>query len=163
MASTDRTPVVPANDTWTLRSRRLVLRDAEFAGVVTVRTATGRKRLLKFTARSLRAADLDLAVRRGATTWHLTAGAGTIATAGGPTTLYAEEVVGQALRLGGRTVAPRGRVVISPNSVPQWLSPAVPAARNARHRTITIEGAALYRIRLTGGNLKVPRPHIRTT
>ncbi|KOV58047.1 hypothetical protein [Streptomyces sp. MMG1121] len=160
MPSIVRTPAVPAEGFWTLTSRRLVLYDTQFAGVVTVKTAAGTNRLLKFTVRSFEAADLDLTIRRGLATWHLRAGAGTVATAGSPTTLYAERLVGKAFSLGRRTSTPRGRVVISPSSVPRWLSPRVPAAWNARHRAVTIEGAALYRIRLAGGTLKMPRPHL---
>lgn len=118
--------------------------------------------MLKFTARSLEAADLDLAVRRGPAMWHLGAGAGTIATAAGPMTLYAEKLVGTYLSLGGKTPASQGRVVITPTSVPQWLSAPGPASGNARHKEVTIGGASFYQIRLTGGSLKVPRPHIRT-
>ncbi|RPE37778.1 hypothetical protein EDD90_0640 [Streptomyces sp. Ag109_O5-1] len=159
--STGVTPVLAAEGTWTLTSRRLVLRDAQFQGVVTVRTAAGAKRLLKFRVRSLQAADLDLTVRRGRSTWHLKAGAGTIT--GSPTTLYTEKLVGRAIGLGRRTAVPRRRVVISPSSVPHWLTARAPAARNARRRTVTIEGAVLYRIRLTGGSLKMPRPRLTTT
>ncbi|WP_143079087.1 hypothetical protein [Streptomyces monashensis] len=140
-----------------------MLYGTRFAGVVTVRTAAGTERLLKFTVRSFEAADLDLTVRRGLATWHLKAGAGTVATAGSPATLYAEKLVGTALVPGRRTAVPHGRVVISPSSVPRWLSPRVPAARNTRRRTVVIEGAALYRIRLTGGTLTMPRPHLTMT
>ncbi|MFB8180794.1 hypothetical protein ACFC8N_33105 [Streptomyces sp. NPDC055966] len=154
---------VLAEDSWTLTSRRLVLHGTRFAGVVTVRTPAGTERLLKFTVRSFEAADLDLTVRRGLTTWHLKAGAGTVATAGSPATLYAEKLVGTGFGPGRRTAAPRGRVVISPSSVPHWLSPRLPAARNVRRRAVIIEGAVLYRIRLTGGTLKLPRPHLTTT
>ncbi|MFE2064090.1 hypothetical protein ACFXDH_17055 [Streptomyces sp. NPDC059467] len=160
---TGRTPVLAAEGTWTLTSRRLVLRDAQFQGVVTVRTAAGAKRLLKFRVRSLQAADLDLAVRRGRSTWHLKAGAGTVTTTGSPTTLYTEKLVGRAIGLGRRTAVPRRRVIISPSSVPWWLTARAPAARNARHRAVIIEGAVLYRIRLTGGSLTMPRPRLTTT
>ncbi|MEU8970626.1 hypothetical protein AB0D11_15315 [Streptomyces monashensis] len=152
-----------AGDSWTLTSRRLVLHGTRFAGVVTVRTPAGTERLLKFTVGSFEAADLDLTVRRGPATWHLRAGAGTVATSRTPTTLYAGKLVGTAFGPGRGTAGPRGRVVISPGSVPYWLSPRLPAARNARRRAVTIEGAALYGIRLTGGTLQMPRPHLTTT
>ncbi|MFD7002334.1 response regulator transcription factor [Streptomyces mirabilis] len=60
-----RPPGRPANVPWVLRADRLVLHGSSFRGVVTVRTAAGSERVLKFTARSLDFGDLDVTAGRG--------------------------------------------------------------------------------------------------
>ncbi|MFF4749344.1 hypothetical protein ACWD5R_22000 [Streptomyces sp. NPDC002514] len=164
-APLDRLPARPANTSWVLRADRLVLRSLHFHGVVTVRTATGSVRVLKFTARSVDATALDLATHGdgGRTAMRLSAGRGTTSTLTGPgsdgvVTLYVRKLSGRVTALGGGPLPADRTVTIAPDAVPSWL-----AHQAAPTRTITFTDAAVSPLAQFGGNLSItgPRLHAR--
>ncbi|AKJ08676.1 hypothetical protein ABB07_01060 [Streptomyces incarnatus] len=154
-APLDRPPVRPASPSWVLRTDRLVLRGAAFEGVVTVRRAAGVVRMLKFTARSVDAVDLDVTAGRGRAAMRLRTGHRTTATLkrGGSrrvVTLYVRRLSGTVTGLGGAPLPADRTVTITPDAVPDWLSdPAVPA------RTFTFTDATVAQIAQFGGDLSV--------
>ncbi|MGV4987943.1 hypothetical protein ACVB8X_24920 [Streptomyces sp. NRAIS4] len=162
-APLDRPPVRPANPSWVLRTDRLVLRGAGFEGVVTVRTAAGAVRVLKFTARSVYAVGLDVTAGRGRAAMRLRAGPKTTATlkrkgGSGVVTLYVRKLSGTVTGLGGAPLPADRTVTITPGTVPSWLShPAVPA------RTLSFNNATVAQIAQFGGDLTLSGAVYRAT
>ncbi|MFF5438766.1 hypothetical protein [Streptomyces achromogenes] len=146
----------PARTPWTLHADRLVLRAATFHGTVTVPTAAGARRALKFTVRSLEALDLDLTARRGDAAIRLRTGPTTTSTlqgdsGNGVVTLYVRALSGTITALGGAPLPEQRTVTISPEAVPAWLVPVGPA------RTITFADATVSPLAQYGGNLSLTR------
>ncbi|MFB7493338.1 hypothetical protein ACFC09_01310 [Streptomyces sp. NPDC056161] len=161
-APLDRLPARPANTSWVLRADRLVLRSLHFHGVVTVRTTAGSVRVLKFTARSVDAAALDLATDGGRTALRLSAGPGTTSTLTGPgndgvVTLYVRKLSGRVTALGGAPLPADRTVAITPDAVPTWL-----AHQAAATRTITFTDAAVSPLAQFGGTLSITGPRLHT-
>ncbi|MGW7366163.1 hypothetical protein ACWGI8_22675 [Streptomyces sp. NPDC054841] len=153
-APVDRTPALPSGFPWQLRADRLVLHESAFHGVVTVRTATGPKRVLKFTARSLDIGDLDVTAGHGPVVTRLRARPGTtstVRTAGkGVVTLYTLRLSGTVVGLGGAPLPEDRRVTVTPDALPQWLSqPAVPV------RTLALADVTATQVAQFGGDLSV--------
>ncbi|MFD8419815.1 hypothetical protein [Streptomyces sp. NPDC059466] len=142
----------PAHVPWELRADRLVLHGSSFHGVVVLRTATGTRRLLKFTARSLDFRDLDLTAGRGRTATRLRAEPATTSTLrdGGVVTLYAQKLYGTLVGLGGAPLPADRHVTITPDALPPWLSrPAAPT------RTITFENVTVSQVARLSGDMSI--------
>ncbi|MGJ5748871.1 hypothetical protein FB563_6430 [Streptomyces puniciscabiei] len=120
-----------------------------------MRTAAGAVRMLKFTARSVNAVDLDLTAGRGRAAMRLRTGPGITATlkrkgSGRGVTLYVRRLSGTVTGLGGAPLPADRTVTITPDAVPDWLShPAVPA------RTLSFTDATVAQIAQFGGDLSV--------
>ncbi|MGW1889092.1 hypothetical protein ACWCP6_02375 [Streptomyces sp. NPDC002004] len=144
---------------WTLRADRLVLHGTAFRGVVTVRTAAGSRRMLKFTARSLDIGGLDMTTDRGGSAPRLRAGPGTAtvtAEGGGVVTLYMRKLSGTVAGRGGAAQRAGRGVTVTPDAVPRWLTrPTAPV------RTLALENVTVSRVAQFGGRLSVTAPVLR--
>ncbi|MFD7482046.1 hypothetical protein [Streptomyces mirabilis] len=150
-----RLPGRPANVPWVLRADKLVLHGSAFHGVVTVRTAAGSKRVLKFTARSLDFGDLDLTAGRGRAAMRLRTKPATTSTVKGKdvVTLYTQKLSGTLVGLGGAPLPADRRVTVTPDALPPWLShPAVPT------RTMTFENVTVSQVAQLSGNVSIAGP-----
>jgi hypothetical protein len=149
-----RLPDRPANVPWVLRADRLVLHGSAFRGVVTVRTASGAQRVLKFTARSLDFGDLDLTAGRGRAAMRLRAKPATTSTVQGKdVTLYTQKLSGTLVGLGGEPLPADRSVTVTPDALPPWLShPAVPT------RTITFENVTVSQVAQLSGDMSIAGP-----
>ncbi|MGW1758990.1 hypothetical protein [Streptomyces mirabilis] len=142
----------PANVPWVLRADRLVLHGSAFRGVVTVRTAAGSTRVLKFTARSLDFGDLDLTAGRGRAAMRLRTKPATTSTVKGKdvVTLYTQKLSGTLVGLGGAPLPADRNVTVTPDTLPPWLSrPAVPT------RTITFENVTVSQVAQLSGDMSI--------
>ncbi|WP_369255881.1 hypothetical protein [Streptomyces sp. R35] len=151
----DRLPARPANVPWVLRADRLVLHGSAFRGVVTVRTAAGSKRVLKFTARSMEFGDLDLTAGRGRAAMRLRAEPATTSTVRGNdvVTLYIQKLSGTLVGLGGAPLPADRSVIVTPDALPPWLShPAVPT------RTVTFENVTVSQVAQLSGDMSISGP-----
>jgi hypothetical protein len=156
----DRLPARPANVPWVLRADRLVLHGSTFRGVVTVRTAAGSKRVLKFTARSLDFGDLDLTAGRGRAAVRLRAKPATTSTLKGKdlVTLYAQKLSGTLVGLGDAPLPADRSVTVTPDALPTWLShPAVPT------RTVTFENVTVSQVAQLSGDMSIAGPALSVT
>lgn len=150
-----RQPDRPANVPWVLRADTLVLHGSAFRGVVTVRTAAGAQRVLKFTARSLDFGDLDLTAGRGRAAMRLRAKPATTSTVRGKdvVTLYTQKLSGTLVGLGGDPLPADRSVTVTPDALPPWLShPAVPT------RTITFENVTVSQVAQLSGDMSIAGP-----
>ncbi|KUN45092.1 hypothetical protein AQJ27_23765 [Streptomyces olivochromogenes] len=150
-----RLPGRPANAPWVLRADRLVLHGSAFRGVVTVRTAAGSTRVLKFTARSLDFGDLDLTAGRGRAAIRLRTKPATTSTVKGKdvVTLYAQKLSGTLVGLGGAPLPADRSVTVTPDALPPWLShPAVPT------RTVTFEKVTVSQVAQLSGDMSIAGP-----
>lgn len=150
-----RLPGRPANAPWVLRADRLVLHGSAFHGVVTVRTAAGSERVLKFTARSLDFGDLDLTAGRGRAAMRLRTKPATTSTVKGKNvvTLYTQKLSGTLVGLGGAPLPADRSVTVTPDALPPWLShPAVPT------RTMTFENVTVSPVAQLSGNVSIAGP-----
>nr|WP_168509231.1 hypothetical protein [Streptomyces sp. S1D4-11]QIY96557.1 hypothetical protein HEP87_24260 [Streptomyces sp. S1D4-11] len=148
-------PDRPANVPWVLRADRLVLHGSAFRGVVTVRTAAGSQRVLKFTVRSLDLGDLDLTAGRGRAAVRLRAKPATTSTVKGKdvVTLYTRKLSGTLVGLGGDPLPADRSVTVTPDTLPPWLShPAVPT------RTITFENVTVSQVAQLSGDMSITGP-----
>lgn len=138
-----------------LRADRLVLHGSAFRGVVTVRTAAGSKRVLKFTARSMEFGDLDLTAGRGRAAMRLRAKPATTSTVRGNdvVTLYIQKLSGTLVGLGGAPLPADRSVTVTPDALPPWLShPAVPT------RTVTFENVTVSQVAQLSGDMSITGP-----
>ncbi|MER5662636.1 hypothetical protein [Streptomyces mirabilis] len=152
-----RPPGRPANVPWVLRADRLVLHGSSFRGVVTVRTAAGSERVLKFTARSLDFGDLDLTAGRGRAAMRLRTKPATTSTVKGKdvVTLYTQKLSGTLVGLGGAPLPADRSVTVTPDALPLWLShPAVPT------RTITFENVTVSQVAQLSGDMSIAGPSL---
>ncbi|MFD3808958.1 hypothetical protein ACFWTC_36600 [Streptomyces sp. NPDC058619] len=155
----DQPPARPANAPWVLRAGRLVLHGSVFHGVVTVRTAAGSERALKFTVRSLDIDDLDLTVGGGGAAMRLRAKPATTSTVTGKdvVTLYTQKLSGTVIGLGGAPLPADRSVTVTPDALPPWLAhPAVPT------RTLTFENVTVSQIAPVSGNVSITGPALST-
>lgn len=148
-------PDRPANVPWVLRADRLVLHGSAFRGVVTVRTAAGAKRVLKFTARSLDFGDLDLTAGPGRAAMRLRAKPATTSTVKGKdvVTLYTQKLSGTLVGLGGAPLPADRSVTVTADALPPWLS--YPAFST---RTITFENVTVSQVAQLRGDMSIAGP-----
>ncbi|MFF7641425.1 hypothetical protein [Streptomyces canus] len=133
--------ITVADNAWTLKASSLLLKDADYQGVVKVRTAGGKtKRVLKYViSGGTEIGDLHQTVTDRGTTYHVQAGKGmkpsTIT--GGKTVMYTESISGNLLGLIPLT--------FTPDSPPPLNIPVI------YFTNVTVQQAAQY-----GGTLTVP-------
>jgi hypothetical protein len=135
--------VTVADKAWTLKASSLLLKGADYQGVVKVRTAGGKtKQVLKYViSGGTDIGDLHQTVTEQGTTYHVQAGKGTTSTiTGGKTIMYTESISGNLLGL-----IP---VTFSPDSPPPLNIPLI------YFTNVTVQQAAQY-----GGTLTVPGMH----
>jgi hypothetical protein len=126
--------------------------------VVTVGTAAGATRVLKFTARSVDAINLDMTVGQGRSAMRLQARPATTSTlkgrgAQGVVTLYIRELSGNVVALDGAPLPGERSVAIAPDAVPPWLAhPVTPSP------TVTFVSATVSQFTQFGGDLSITGP-----
>ncbi|MEU0395868.1 hypothetical protein ABZ208_24395 [Streptomyces sp. NPDC006208] len=156
-APRDRSPAPLGSRPWVLRAERLVLHGSVFHGVVTVRTAAGAERVLKFTARLMDIAGLDLTTG-GSSGLRLRARPAATSTIRGKgvVTLYTARLSGSLTSLGGAPLPAVRSVTISPDALPGWLShPGVAT------RTVAFDDVSMSQIGQFGGDLTIAGPDFR--
>ncbi|MEU1532639.1 hypothetical protein [Streptomyces fagopyri] len=153
-------PDRPADVPWVLRADRLVLHGSTFRGVVVVRTASGPERVLKFTARSLDFAGLDLTAGRGRTAVRVRARPATTSTFKdeGVVTLYTRKLRGTLVGLGGASLPADRTVTVTPDALPAWLPHPV-----TRPRTITFENVTVSQVTRLSGDMTITGPPLGVT
>ncbi|WP_406220026.1 hypothetical protein [Streptomyces canus] len=132
--------VTVADNAWTLKASSLLLKGADYQGVVKVRTASGKtKKVLKYViSGGTDIGDLHQTVTEQGTTYHVQAGKGTKSTiTGDKTIMYTESISGNLLGL-----IP---ITFSPDSPPPLNIPII------YFTNVTVQQAAQY-----GGTLTVP-------
>ncbi|MFF7382928.1 hypothetical protein [Streptomyces griseoluteus] len=134
-----------ADDPWYLNASSLLLKGADYQGVVQVRTASGKvKKVLKYViSDGTDIGDLHQTVKDKASgkTYHVQAGKGTTSTIrGGDTTMYTESISGKLFGL-----IP---ITFSPDSPPPLNIPLI------YFTDVTVQQAAQF-----GGTLTIPKLH----
>ncbi|MFF7548648.1 hypothetical protein ACFZCU_34175 [Streptomyces canus] len=132
--------VTVADKAWTLKASSLLLKGADYQGIVKVKTASGQtKKVLKYViSGGTDIGDLHQTVTEQGTTYHVQAGKGTKSTiTGDKTIMYTESISGNLLGL-----IP---VTFSPDSPPPLNIPVI------YFTNVTVQQAAQY-----GGTLTVP-------
>ncbi|MCT9082531.1 hypothetical protein [Streptomyces fulvoviolaceus] len=138
----DNTTLV-ADNAWTLEASSLLLKGADYQGVVEVKTASGKtKKVLKYViSDGTDIGDLHQIVTENGKTYHVQAGKGTTSTIrDGKTTMYTESISGNLLGL-----IP---ITFSPESPPPLNIPLI------YFTNVTVKQAAQM-----GGTLHVPEMH----
>lgn len=147
-----------AAESWTLKSSRLELRDAVFGGVVTVDTATGPKRVLKFSAEAVTIRDLKMSVPVGPQVQHIDGAPGSTSTlGGGRVTMYVESLTGTLSAAEGIPLPPALRLHLTPDSVPEWLYDTL--GKLGLRLQLTLDDADIDQAGQTGGKLVIPGIH----
>ncbi|MFG3348188.1 hypothetical protein ACGF1Z_24405 [Streptomyces sp. NPDC048018] len=132
-------PLLP-DDPWILQTSMLTLRGLDYAGIVEVKTGSGKiKKVLKFTADEVDIKDLhQLTVHSDGLTGHVRSDAGSTSTMrGGTVTMYTEELKGNLFGL-----------------IPVTFSPETPPPLNvpfAFFSNATVKQAGQF-----GGTLRIP-------
>jgi hypothetical protein len=145
-------------DPWNLKASKLGLHNAVFHGVVTVQTAGGPKRVLKFTAESVDIGNLQMSVKQGTQRQHVDGGPGTTSTMrGGMVTMYVESLTGTIANLEGLELPPILRVTLTPDLLPEWLWNLV-GNLHAKLQ-LTLNDVDIDQAGQTGGNLTIPGMH----
>ncbi|MET9460602.1 hypothetical protein ABZY05_36890 [Streptomyces canus] len=135
--------VTVADKAWTLKASSLLLKGADYQGIVKVKTASGKtKKVLKYViSGGTEIGDLHQIVTEQGTTYHVQAGKGTKSTiTGDKTIMYTESISGNLLGL-----IP---ITFSPDSPPPLNIPVI------YFTNVTVQQAAQY-----GGTLTVPGMH----
>jgi hypothetical protein len=141
--------VAVADDPWYLSASSLLLKSADYQGVVEVKTASGKtKKVLKYViSGGTDIGDLHQTVKDHDInkTYHVQAGRGTTSKiTGGPTTMYTESISGNLLGLIPLT--------FTPDSPPPLNLPEI------YFTNVKVVQAAQF-----GGTLHVPGMHVYTT
>ncbi|MGX1367329.1 flagellar hook-basal body complex protein FliE [Streptomyces canus] len=135
--------ITVADNAWTLKASSLLLKGADYQGVVKVKTASGKtKKVLKYViSDGTDIGDLHQIVTERGKTYHVQAGKGTTSKiTGGKTTMYTESISGNLLGL-----IP---ITFSPDNPPPLNIPIIYFTK------VTVQQAAQY-----GGTLTVPGMH----
>jgi hypothetical protein len=135
--------ITVADKAWTLKASSLLLKGADYQGVVKVRTASGKiKKVLKYVVSDgTEIGDLHQIVTEQGKTYHVQAGKGSKSTiTDGKTIMYTESISGNLLGL-----IP---VTFSPDNPPPLNIPII------YFTNVTVQQAAQY-----GGTLTVPGMH----
>ncbi|MEU0950594.1 hypothetical protein ABZ379_49495 [Streptomyces canus] len=135
--------ITVADNSWTLKASSLLLKGADYQGIVKVKTASGEtKKVLKYViSDGTDIGDLHQTVTDRGTTYHVQAGKGTKSTiTGGKTVMYTESISGNLLGL-----IP---ITFSPDNPPPLNIPVI------YFTNVTVHQAAQY-----GGTLTVPGMH----
>ncbi|MEU1276383.1 hypothetical protein [Streptomyces sp. NPDC005799] len=141
-----------------MKGSRLELRDVVFGGVVTVDTAAGPKRVLKFSVGDVTIRDLKMAVPVGPQIQHIDGATGSTSTLrGSRITMYVESLTGTLSGVEGIPLPPVLRLHLTPDTVPEWLYDTVGKA-GLRLR-LGLDDADIDQAGQTGGELVIPGIH----
>ncbi|WP_327430307.1 hypothetical protein [Streptomyces sp. NBC_01236] len=147
-----------AAESWNLKGSRLDLRDLVFGGVVTVDTAAGPKRVLKFSAAGVTICDLKMAVPDGPQIQHIDGAPGSTSTLRGDRiTMYVESLTGTLSGVEGIPLPPALRLHLTPDTVPEWLYDT--AGKLGLKLQLSLKDADIDQAGQTGGELTVPGIH----
>jgi len=161
-APTDLTPGEFPADPWTLKSSKLKLTNLVLHGVVTVQTAAGPKRVLKFTAEQVDIGDLQMSVKQGSQLQHVDGAPGSTSTMRDQTvTMYVESLTGTIANLEGIPLPPVLRLTLTPDTLPEWLYNLLGDA-NAKLQ-LTMDDVDVVQAGQTGGDLTIPGMHAYAT
>ncbi|WP_330263939.1 hypothetical protein [Streptomyces griseorubiginosus] len=147
-----------AAESWNLKGTRLGLHDLVFGGVVTVDTAAGPKRVLKFSAAAVTIRDLQMAVPVGPQIQHIDGAPGSTSTLRGDRiTMYVESLTGTLSGIEGLPLPPALRLHLTPDTVPEWLYDTV--GKLGLKLRIDLTDADIDQAGQTGGELVIPGIH----
>jgi hypothetical protein len=152
-------PSVP----WTLKSSDLELINTQFWGVVTVPTAAGDVRVLKFTAQAVNIGDLDMSTQQIGQELHVQGGPGTTSTLnGGTVTMYVTSLSGTLASAEGIPLGWLGiHLTLTPDTLPQWLYDLIGDVPIPL--TLGLTDAVATQTGQFGGNLTIPGMHLYYT
>ncbi|MFI9169251.1 hypothetical protein [Streptomyces lincolnensis] len=143
---------------WTMRGSRLDLHDLVFHGVVTVDTAAGPKRVLKFSATTVTIRDLRMSVPVGPQIQHIDGAPGSTSTLrGDEVTMYVESLTGTLSSIENLPTPPVLRLHLTPDTVPEWLYDTV--GKLGATLRLGLNDAEIDQAGQTGGELAVPGIH----
>ncbi|WP_449353254.1 hypothetical protein [Streptomyces shaanxiensis] len=141
-----------------MKGTRLGLHDLVFGGVVTVDTAAGPKRVLKFSAAAVTIRDLKMAVPVGPQIQHIDGAPGSTSTLRGDRiTMYVESLTGTLSGIEGLPLPPALRLHLTPDTVPEWLYDTV--GKLGLKLRLDLTDADIDQAGQTGGELVVPGIH----
>ncbi|MEU3788069.1 hypothetical protein [Streptomyces sp900129855] len=141
-----------------MKGSRLALHDLVFGGVVTVDTAAGPKRVLKFSAGSVTIRDLKMAVPVGPQIQHIDGAPGSTSTLRGDgITMYVESLTGTLSGIEGVPVPPVLRLHLTPDTIPEWLYDTV--GKLDLKLQLGLDDADIDQAGQTGGKLAIPGIH----
>jgi len=147
-----------AAESWNMKGSRLELRDVVFGGVVTVDTAAGPKRVLKFSAAGVTIRDLEMAVPVGPQIQHIDGAPGSTSTLRGDRiTMYVESLTGTLSGVEGIPLPPVLRLRLTPDTVPEWLFDTV--GKLGLRLQLSLNDADIDQAGQTGGELTIPGIH----
>ncbi|MEY9967682.1 hypothetical protein ABIA33_005761 [Streptacidiphilus sp. MAP12-16] len=160
---TSVTPGEMPADPWTLKTSRLELINTEFHGVVTVHTAGGDVRVLKFTAEQVNIDNLDMSVKQNGQRLHVQGGPSTRSTMrGGTVTMYVTSLSGTLAAAEGIPLAWLNvNLTLTPDTLPQWLYNLIGAVPIPL--TLVFNDATAVQTGQFGGNLTIPGMHLYYT
>ncbi len=152
-------PSVP----WTLKSSNLELINTQFWGVVTVPTAAGDVRVLKFTAQEVNIGDLDMSTQQIGQDLHVQGGPGTTSTMrGGTVTMYVTSLSGTLNAAEGIPLGWLGiNLTLTPDTLPQWLYDLI--GDIPIPLTLDLTNAVATQAGQFGGDLTIPGMHLYYT
>jgi hypothetical protein len=141
-----------------MKGSHLELRDVVFGGVVTVNTAAGPKRVLKFSAAAVTIRDLKMAVPVGPQIQHIDGAPGSTSTLRGDhITMYVESLTGTLSGVQGIPLPPALRLHLTPDTVPEWLYDT--AGKLDLNLQLGLDDADIDQAGQTGGELVIPGIH----
>ncbi len=147
-----------AAESWNMKGSHLELRDLVFGGVVTVDTAAGPKRVLKFSASAVTIRDLKMAVPVGPQTQHIDGAPGSTSTLHGDhITMYVESLTGTLSGVEGIPLPPALRLHLTPDTVPEWLYDTL--GKLDLKLQLDLGDADIDQAGQTGGELVIPGIH----
>ncbi|WP_328872727.1 hypothetical protein OHT76_22935 [Streptomyces sp. NBC_00287] len=147
-----------AAESWNMKGSRLELRDLVFGGVVTVDTAAGPKRVLKFSAATVTIRDLKMAVPVGPQIQHIDGAPGSTSTLrGDDITMYVESLAGTLSGVEGIPLSPALRLHLTPDTVPEWLYDTL--GKLGLKLQLGLDDADIDQAGQTGGELVIPGIH----
>ncbi|WP_327721608.1 hypothetical protein OG381_44075 [Streptomyces sp. NBC_00490] len=141
-----------------MRGSRLDLHDLVFQGVVTVNTAAGPKRVLKFSAAAVTIRNLKMAVPVGPQIQHIDGAPGSTSTLeGDEITMYVESLTGTVSGVENLPAPPVLRVHLTPDTVPEWLYDTI--GELGLKLQLSLDDADIDQAGQTGGQLAIPGIH----
>ncbi|WP_406432038.1 hypothetical protein OHB00_06125 [Streptomyces sp. NBC_00631] len=147
-----------AAESWNMKGSHLELHDLIFGGVVTVDTAAGPKRVLKFSAAAVTIRDLNMAVPVGPQIQHIDGVPGsTSALRGHRITMYVESLTGTLSGVEGIPLPPALRLHLTPDTVPEWLYDTL--GEFGVKLQLSLDDADIDQAGQTGGELVIPGIH----
>ncbi|RNG30400.1 hypothetical protein [Streptomyces botrytidirepellens] len=141
-----------------MKGSRLELHDLVFHGVVTVNTADGPKRVLKFSAAAVTIRDLKMAVSAGPQIQHIDGAPGSTSTLRGDgITMYVESLTGTVSSVENLPAPPVLRLHLTPDTVPEWLYDTI--GKLGLKLQLGLHDADIDQAGQTGGKLAIPGIH----